>query len=298
MYDVIIVGGGVSGMSAGLILGRCRRSVLICDNNQPRNARSKALHGYLTRDGIPPLEFRRIAREQLKAYANIEVNDVEICDATYTEDGFEVLGEDGSRFCSKFLVIASGITDVLPQLEGIEDMYGTSVFHCPYCDGWENRDKPFAVYGRIDEAIEFALELKTWSSDIVLCTDGDELSDTQKLMLSTHGIGLQQDPIQRLEGRDGQLEKIVFASGEELMRSVLFVGPRQFQKSALAEKFDLEQEGAGVKTGKLQEVRQGLYVIGDAVKSVQLAIVAAAEGAEAAFSINTALQKIEQSIPA
>ena len=145
--DVIIVGAGPAGLSAALVLGRCRRRVLVFDSGHPRNAASHGLHGYLTRDGIDPGEFLQIARDQLRQYETVQLRHVEVIDAQRLENSFEISLANGERFTSRRLLLATGVVDEIPQIEGMAEFYGTSVFHCPYCDGWEMRDQPLAVLG-------------------------------------------------------------------------------------------------------------------------------------------------------
>ena len=293
IYDVVVVGAGPAGLSAALILGRCRRSVLVCDTGRPRNARSQALHGYLTRDGVPPLEFLRIARQELEPYGTIEVRHVQVTDAASREDKrFDVTLDGGERVRARKLLLATGVVDNLPSIEGFSDLYGRSVFHCPYCDGWEVRDRPIAIYGRGARGLGLSLELTAWSRDLVLCTDGPSAIDAGGLArLRRNGIAVREDRIARLEGRDGILEQIVFAAGERLARRALFFTTGQAQRSDLAVRLgcDVSEKGT-VRTGKYEATHvEGLYVAGDASRAVQWVVVAAAEGAEAAFAINTDL---------
>jgi thioredoxin reductase len=294
MWDVIIVGGGPAGLSAALVLGRCRRRVLICDAGHPRNAASHGLHGFLTRDGIEPAEFLRLAREQLRPYETVELRQAEVSNARRLASGFEVTLNNGEVISSRKLLLATGVVDDIPAIEGVGELYGRSVFHCPYCDGWEMRDKSLAVYGRGENGLGLTLELLLWSRDLVLCTDGPaELSEDERERLAHHKITIREDRIKRLEGSDGALKRIVFATGEPLRRSAMFFSMGNRQASDLAAKLGCRFTEQGcVDTGDYETTNvPGLYVAGDASRLVQFVIVAASEGAQAAVAINKELMK-------
>ena len=293
-FDVLIVGGGPAGLSAALVLGRCRRRVLVCDAGHPRNARSHGLHGFLTRDGIKPAEFLEIAREQLRPYETVELRGIEVTSATRLSNGFELTLLGGETVSARKLLLATGVRDELPELEGMKNFYGLSVFHCPYCDGWEMRDQPLAVYGNGENGSGLSLELLLWSPDLVLCTDGpSQLTAEQTERLAHHGIEIREDKISRLEGRDGVLEYIVFANGERLARRAMFFSSGQTQRSDLAKQLGCEfTEDGCVATGEYEATSvPGLYAAGDASRLVQFVIVAASEGAQAAVAINKELIK-------
>jgi thioredoxin reductase len=296
MLDVIIVGAGPAGLSAALILGRCRRQVLVCATGEHRNAASHALHGFLTRDGIAPAELLRLAHEQLRPYTSVEVRNIQVIDAVHQPDHFEVSLADATRVKARKLVLATGVVDELPDIEGFETFYGQGVFHCPYCDAWEKRDQPLAIYGAGKHGRKLALELKQWSQDLVLCTDGpSELSSAERERMERNKIKLCEERIARLEGENGMLERIVFTNGEILACRALFFRSHERQRSDLPEKLGcaFTQKGA-VRTKEYEATDiPGLYVIGDASRRVQLAIIAAAEGAAVAWAINSALLKEE-----
>jgi thioredoxin reductase len=293
MVDVIVVGAGPAGLSAALMLGRCRRSVVVFDDGHPRNAASQAMHGYLTRDGIPPHEFLRLAREQLTQYDTVSLREVRVVSAECRPDArFAVTLADGERVTARRLLLATGVVDNLPEIEGFRELYGRSIFHCPYCDGWEVRDQPLAVYGNGERGLGLSLELTGWSRDLVLCTDGPcEIDEAGRARLAHHRIAVREERVARLEGRDGVLTTVVFEHGIPLARRAMFFTTGQSQRSDLLGQLGCKfNEKGTVRTGKYETTHlPGLFVAGDASRAVQWVIVAASEGAEAAFAINTGL---------
>jgi thioredoxin reductase len=292
-WDCIIVGGGPAGLSAALMLGRCRRRVLLCDVGGQRNLRSHAMHGYLTRDGVSPAEFLRLARAELGRYGTVECRELEIVEATREDGGFAVCAADGTRLNTRKLLLATGVIDELPAIEGLDALYGTSVHHCPYCDAWEWRDRPLAAYGEGEAGSGLALSLTFWSRDVLFCTGGAELPDGAAARLAAAGVKIREELVARLEGRDGRLERIVFASGERVPRSALFVVAGQRQRSPLAERLGcLFTHQGTVNTGTCEVTNvPGLFVAGDASKEAQFVVVAASEGTEAGMAIHKALMK-------
>jgi thioredoxin reductase len=292
MYDVIIVGAGPAGLSAALFLGRCRRHILVCDTGHPRNEVSHAMHGFLSRDGTSPTTFLQQGREQLRIYPNVELRNLAVVDAERESDHFTVTLAESRRETARKLLFTTGMVDELPAIPGLASLYGKSVFPCPYCDGWEVRDQPLAVYGKDEGGKRLAALLTQWSRDLVFCTDGPSALSRQDLAQLTHlGLVIREERIARLKGHDGQLEAIVFEQGERLPRRALFLHPHQHQQCDLPAKlgyvFPAERLGLRME-GYEQAAVPGLYVAGDAFRS-QWVINAASEGAEAAFFINTAL---------
>ena len=292
VFDVVIVGGGPAGLSAALVLGRCRRQVLLCDAAHPRNARSSALHGYLTRDGTPPLELLRLGREELKAYG------IEPCLATVTDlacisDGFEATLDGGRKIQARTALIATGVRDHVPDIPGIDECYGVTVHHCPYCDGWEERDKTIAVIGRGTNGAGLALSLKTWSSHVVLCTNGpSRIRTDDRRKLEDERIPIRPAPIVRVEHEQRAVRAIVFADDTTVPCDAIFFSAGQSAQCDLAIRLGCETNRSGVvRTGVLGQTHlPGLYVVGDASRDVQFVVVAAAEGAKAGVAINKALQ--------
>ena len=295
MWDVVIAGAGPAGLSAALVLGRARRKVLLCDTGTPRSWAAKEMHGFLTRDGIAPAEFRRLAHAELARYPGVVFRAAEVTGASRTAAGHfnVVLGKARTTRCRK-LLIATGVFDHLPRVDGIEKFFGTSVFQCPYCDGWEMRDAPIAVYGKGRRGFEMARAMTAWSRNIVLCTDGAARhSETQRAHLQRNAIPVIEDRIERLEGTRGQLREIVFRGGRRLKRSALFFDTPCSSQSQLAEALGCQfARHGGIKCGQHEATSvPGVFVAGNIIKDVQLAIVAAAEGTRAAFGINRALTR-------
>lgn len=293
-WDAIVVGGGPAGLSAALVLGRCRRRVLVCDDGRPRNAHSRELHGYLTRDGIPPARFGEISRDSLARYRNVTLLAARVAEVAPAGRAFRVRASDGREYRTRKLLLATGVEDTLPRLAGIEQLYGCSVHHCPYCDGWEARDEPIAIYGRRTRAFEMARALTAWSSDLVLCTDGASgLNQQQKRHLALNGIRLIEDRIECLSGREGELESVDFANGRRLPRRRLFFDLPSHARSELPRQLGcrVRQDGSVRCTGYEATDVPGVFIAGNIAGDVQMVIFAAAEGAKAAFGINLALTR-------
>lgn len=293
MYDVIIVGGGPAGLSAALLLGRARRRVLVFDTGRPRNARSLGMHGYLTRDGILPTQYLDLGRAELARYG-VELRFEEVVKAEGSDGGFSLSTRSGEASLCRKVLIATGLIDRLPVIDGIARFYGTSVFHCPYCDGWEVREAPIAVIGKRKNAIALSGALRRWSNNVTLLTNGEaRLHPGEQQMLDEHAVRLITARVQRLEGTGARLERIVLRNAEPLECRALFISYGYDQHSDLARQLGCLFTSKGVaRTNKFQYAgAPGVYVAGDASKDMQMVIVAAAEGAKAGVAINMALQQ-------
>jgi thioredoxin reductase len=277
------------------VLGRCCRKVLICDAGVPRNWAAHQMHGFLSRDGIDPGEFRAVAREELKRYDSVHFWEGEVTDVAHAPPNmFRVTLDPGRVEVGRKLLIATGVRDQLPPLPRIEEFWGTSVHQCPYCDGWELRGAPVAVYGKGSRGFEMARAMTAWTSDIALCSDGSAgLKKDQKEQLSRNGVQLIEERIDELQGRDGQLEAVIFKGGRRLPRRALFFDTPCVTQSQLAEKLGCQIiKGGAIRCGRYEATSvPGVFVAGNIIKDVQLAIVAAAEGTRAAFGINRSLTR-------
>jgi thioredoxin reductase len=294
MFDVLVIGGGPAGLSAALMLGRCRRQVLVCDVGAPRNRRSRALHGYLTRDGIAPLEFNNIGRAELQKYG-VEVKPVGVTGVRCTPEHYVASLADRTEACGRFLLIATGVIDDLPGITGFDECYGRSLFHCPYCDGWERSDTRIAAFGGAKAGVALALALKTWSSDVLLCTNGEPLNARALARLRDNDVTVCTAPVSVLEHDDGALRAVRFQDGRRVERDAMFFTTGQHPQSQLAIALGCTLTSRGtVRTGLQSDTNvPRVFVAGDASRDAQFVVVAAAEGVKAAVAINKALQAQE-----
>jgi len=290
--EVVIVGGGPAGLSAALVLGRCRRRVVLYDHGRYRNARARAVHGYLTRDGMDPGELRRIGRQEVARYPSVSIRGGEVVSARAVEGGFEIEDRAGMRTTCRKLLLATGLTDRIPRLLGMEDLVGVCAHHCPYCDGWELRDEPLIAYGLGDTGALLALELTQWSPDVVLCTGGRSPEAPLRERLARFDIAVHEHPIARVSGSSSSVT-LHFADGGQLTRRALFYSEGCEPSTPLAAQLGVDFTPKGsIEVGRLETTNvPGVYVAGDASRDALQAIVAAGEGSKAAVAINRALFK-------
>ena len=288
LFDAIVIGGGPAGLSAALALGRSRRRVLLAADGPTRNASTHAAQNVFTRDGTPPDELVRIGRAQLEPY-DVTFRNERAVDAEKTDTGVAVTFEDGDRFEARGLILATGVRDVLPDVPGFDELWGTGVFHCPYCHGWEVAGQPLALYNRDASALDLARLIRGWSDDLILFTDGGEgLSDEDRAQIERNGITVRDERVERLQGKDGMLEAVVLRGGEAIPRAGLFVWPDQEQRSDLAMRLGcaLTDEGRVEADEYGRTHVAGVFVAGDAGPNPQAVAPAAASGTTAGAMLN------------
>ena len=292
-YEALIVGAGPAGLSAALLLARCRRRVLLCGAGEARNHASHGIHGLLGQEGQLPADFIAASVRNLERYPTLDRRDVEVTSIKASDGGFTFTCGDGWGGSAGKILLATGLRDELPAIPGVETFYGCSVHHCLYCDGYEYADKPIAAYGKGDKGAGLALMMKQWSADVILCAGGGPppSADMQK-RLATNGIPISEAPIAVLEGDGSVLRRIRFDDGSYIERSALFFATGCHQRSDLWRALGCARDDkGGIITDALTEETTvpGVYVAGDVSRDVLLISVAMAEGAKAAVAINRAL---------
>jgi thioredoxin reductase len=307
-WEVVIVGGGPAGLSAALNLARARRRVLVLDSNRPRNSATFHSHGFLSRDGISPLELRKLGREELERYPNVQlertmaegIEPLAVADeadagsaagaaSTTVGAGFTVTHRGGA-VTTRTVLIATGLREVLPKLPMLRAFYGTSIHSCMECDGYEYADRPIALIGHTDDLAERALLLSQWSRDLIVFTQGiGHVSEADEAMLAARGIRVDRRVVADVAGdRDG-LTGVVLADGETIAREAVFVRPgyETALNYAVGLQLALDAEGLIVVDSAGRTSAAGAYAIGEATPpGPQQLIVAAGDGAEVAAIIN------------
>jgi thioredoxin reductase len=298
-FETAIVGGGPAGLSAAIVLGRARRHVAVFDHGRPRNYAAQAVHCFLSHDGISPGELRQRGRRDAANYG-VQFFDEEVVAARVLPSAGPnhtafALETTSKSFLSRTLLLTTGVVDVLPEIPGFRELYGRSVHHCPYCDGWEHRDQRLVAFGANKTPAGLACALKSWSPHVVACTNGREPDEPDRQMMAENRIDCRKEKVVRLNHNGGRLTEVVFESGPPLPCDAVFFGADQVQRSPLAKMLGCETDEEHVKTEKKQRTCvEGLWVAGDADGDVQFAVVAAAEGAIAATAIHSLLQKQDQ----
>jgi len=290
----MVVGGGAAGLSAALVLGRSCRRVVVCDDGRPRNGVVRHMHGFLTRDGASPADMLRIARDEAARYPGVRLVAAHV-DSISPENGSFVAQTDrGERFAARRLLLACGVFDALPAIDGLRELWGRSVFVCPYCDGWEVRDRRVAVAGSTRKAFELAQELWQWSDDLLVCADGEgEVSGDQRRWAQAVRAELVNARILRVEQNDRVA--LFLSNGSTQHCDALFLC------APLRQRYDLvEMLGVGINAdGEIAVDKRGrtnvpgVYAAGDAVTSVHQVVLAAASGVTAAMAVNEDLLEEE-----
>jgi thioredoxin reductase len=293
-YDAVIVGGGPGGLSAALTLGRGRKRVLLCDSGPRRNAAAEQIHNFVTRDGTPPEEFRKLGRQQLAAYPSVEVRELEVSGVSGARGAFRV-ETTTETVDARRVLLCTGMVDEMLTLEGFRELWGQAIFQCPYCHGWEVQDRRWGYLAGASEPkhlLPFSLMLRGWTREVVVFTGGAlDVPPEAREQLSKAGVRLETAPLARLVSREQRLEAVELADGRSVPCDTLFTHPPQHQVG-LVRTLGLALDDDGfvrVDPMTRETSLPGVYAAGDLTTRMQGAIIAAAAGMQAAGAINMEL---------
>jgi thioredoxin reductase len=283
-YDVVVVGGGAAGLSAALVLGRARRRVAVVDGGDPRNAPAAHMHGFLSRDGMPPAELLAVGRAEVAGYGvELIAGRVE-----HVAPGFLVHLTGGPVLGARRLLVATGLRDELPELPGVPERWGKDVLHCPYCHGWEVRDRPLGVLGTGPRAVDQALLVRQWSADLVFFPHTLDLTGDDRRRLAARGVRVADGVVRRLVMEGERLRGVELADGRVVDRSAVFVAPRMVAQDALLTDLGCrkDEDGWVITDASGRTSVPGVWAAGNVADPRAQVITAAAQGAAAAAAIN------------
>ncbi|MBW8804017.1 MAG: NAD(P)/FAD-dependent oxidoreductase [Catenulisporales bacterium] len=290
-YDVIVIGGGPAGLSAALMLTRARRRVLVVDARAPRNADADHMHGFLSRDGLPPLELLELGRAEVLSYGGVIVTDFAE-KVERTGGGFTVTLASGCVPTSRQLLVTTGLTDVLPDVPGLSGLWGRDVHVCPYCHGWEVRDGALATLATGPMSAHHTLLIRQWTDDLVYFLNGHALDDADRAKLTARGVGIEERPVTRLVTQDDRLTGIELADGTVVAREGLFLVPRFRANSTLLDALGCESDpetGWPVLGPAGRTSIPGVWAAGNVADPTAGVIAAAGAATTTAAQINAAL---------
>ena len=291
IYDVVVVGGGAAGLSAALVLGRARRRVAVIDAGSPRNAPAAHMQGFLSRDGLAPGELLALGREEVEGYgvAIVRGSADEI-----VSDGagrFRVVLGDGRSMHARRLLVATGLRDEMPDIPGLRERWARDVLHCPYCHGFEVRDRKLGVLGGSPAAVRYAQIVRQWSDDLVYIAPGGSLAEAERQQLAARGIAIVEGAAQQVLVEGDRLCGVELDGDRTVACDALFVPPRFVPNSDLLAALgcDLDEDGWPVTGGDGLTSVAGVWVAGNVANARAQVITAAGEGSAAAIAINADL---------
>jgi thioredoxin reductase len=288
-YDVIIVGGSYSGLAAGMALGRSLRRVLIIDGGNPCNRQTPYSHNFLTQDGKAPAEIADLARQQVGRYKTVQFLSGNATEGSRTPEGFEIRTESGEGYTAPKLIFATGIRDTLPDIPGFAECWGISVLHCPYCHGYEVRNRPTGFLGNGDPGFEFALLLRNWTEDLTVFTNGpSQFTSDQAAALAARRIRMVETPIQKLVHAKGTLRSVRFLDGAEAPLAALYARVPFTQHCLIPASLGCESTPDGyLKVDSMQRTTlPGVYACGDNTSAMRTVANAVASGTTAGMMVN------------
>ncbi|WP_089998492.1 NAD(P)/FAD-dependent oxidoreductase [Chryseobacterium taichungense] len=279
-FDVIIIGGSYAGLSAGMSLGRSLRNVLIIDSGKPCNRRTPYSHNFLTQDGKTPKEISDMAKEQVMKYETVSFFDGTVLRTSRNSDGFTIETTNGEKFSAKKIILASGVKDQIPDIEGFSECWGISVIHCPYCHGYEVKGKRTGILSNGDLAFEFSKLVFNLSKNLILFTNGKcTFSEDQKNRFNQNKIVIAEQEIQKIVHENGQIRKVVFKDGQEETLDALYA-KIPFEQNINTDDLKLELTEHGfIKIDHFHKTSaEGVFACGDNTTMMRSVANAVAQG--------------------
>jgi len=265
-FDVIIIGGSYSGLSAAMSLGRALRSVLVIDAGQPCNRQAPHSHNFLTRDGETPQEIARIGKEQVARYTNVKFFEGFAVTGVKTTSAFTVTVQSGQLFSAKKLIFATGLKDSMPDIEGFSESWGRSIIHCPYCHGYEVKNEKTGILANGDDAFHYAQLISNWTKDLTVFTNGKStLTEEQLAKMNRHSIRVVETEIGKINQTDGQIESLVLKDESVVLLKAIYTRLPYVQHSDIPEKLgcELTAQGLLVVDDFKRTTVDGVYSCGD-----------------------------------
>lgn len=286
-FDVAVIGAGAAGLSAALVLLRARRSVVVIDAGSPRNAPAAHMHGFLSRDGMPPTDLLRIGRSEITGYGGSIIHAA----VTRIDPGFALLLSTGDMVRARRILASTGLSDEIPDVPGVRERWGRDVLHCPYCHGYEVRDQPLGILGGATEEVAHALLIRQWSADVTLFPHADALSAEQEETLTARGVRIVKGEVRRMVVEDDRLVGVQLVDGRMIPRTAVFVRPRFRPNTALLTDLGcrVDERGWTEHDGAGRTSVPGVFVAGNAADPRAQVITAAGQGSAAAIAINADL---------
>ena len=287
-YDVVVIGGGAAGLSAALVLGRARRRVAVVDAGAPRNAPAAHMQGFLSRDGMSPADFLAAVRTEIAGYG-VELLEDRVL---RIESGFFVRLAGGTVLTARRIVLATGVSDELPDIPGVRERWGRDLLHCPYCHGWEVRDQPLGVLGSHPGAVQHAQLVRQWSADVIFFAHTHDVNEAERTQLEAHGVHVVDGEVARLAVEDDRLTGVELVDGRFIPRAAVFVRPVNVpHPDGVVSDLGCDRDDAGFvtvdATGRTSV--PGVWAAGNAVDPRAQVITAAGAGSTAAIAINADL---------
>ncbi|NVK65865.1 MAG: NAD(P)/FAD-dependent oxidoreductase [Flavobacteriales bacterium] len=291
-FDVIIIGGSYAGLSAGMALGRALRKVLILDSGTPCNQKTPHSHNFLTQDGETPSSIAEKARKQVLNYPTVRIHQGLAISGMKTTLGFEITTEKGEHFTSKKLIFGTGLRDIMPDIKGYSDCWGTSILHCPYCHGYEVRHQTTGILANGDVAFHYAELLSNWTQKLTIYTNGlSDFSDEQRAKLSEHQISVVEKTITELAHENNLIKAIVLSDQTQAELKALYSRPDFTQQCSIPEQLNCEMTEQGtIKIDPFQKTTvEGVFACGDCSNPMRSVSLAVASGTTVGAMVNMEL---------